>query len=108
MKLYRIGMSKRDCGTQEGKFGLLKSTSSLQDGGTEVYGAGVTKAELLCPGTSAGYFGLFVKYGQPPGWRYGEWDYRPEWDYFGDKDKTVEIRFDRTSEGFHTGNEPRH
>lgn len=30
-------------------------------------------------GEMAGYFGVFAKFGQPPGWRYGEWDFRPEW-----------------------------
>lgn len=59
---------------------------------------------LLChAGAKEGFFGLFAKYGKPPGWRYGEWDFRPEWDYFGEEDDEVELRFDATKEAWQSG-----
>ncbi|EIE26855.1 hypothetical protein COCSUDRAFT_39831 [Coccomyxa subellipsoidea C-169] len=50
-----------------------------------------------------GFFGLFAKFGKPPGWRYGEWDFRPDWDYFGAEDDELEIRLDATKEAWQTG-----
>lgn len=57
-------------------------------------------------GAGDGYFGLFAKFGKPPGWRYGEWDFRPDWDYFGAEDNELEIRFDATKEAWQTGASP--
>ena len=54
-------------------------------------------------GPNGGYFGAFVKFGQPPGWRYGEWDFRPEWNYFGERQEDVEVRFDASKEAWQTG-----
>ena len=51
----------------------------------------------------AGYFGLFAKYGQPPGWRYGEWDFRPEWDYFSERNKDIEVKFDASQPAWQLG-----
>ena len=59
--------------------------------------------EEQCAGENGGYFGAFVKYGQPPGWRYGEWDFRPEWNYFGERQEDVEVRFDASKEAWQTG-----
>ncbi|KAK9843435.1 hypothetical protein WJX81_002486 [Elliptochloris bilobata] len=53
--------------------------------------------------TNLGYTGLFVKYGQPPGWRYGQWDFRPEWDYYSERESDLEIRFDATHSAWQTG-----
>ena len=44
-----------------------------------------------------------MKYGQPPGWRYGEWDFRPDWNYFGERQEDVEVRFDASKEAWQTG-----
>ena len=53
-----------------------------------------------CPG----YFELFAKYGQPPGWRYGQWDFRQAYQYYQtQQDKDEEVKFDRDTEGFQTG-----
>ena len=57
----------------------------------------------LRAGTNLGYTGLFVKYGQPPGWRYGQWDFRPEWDYYSERDSDLEVRFDATHNAWQTG-----
>ena len=57
----------------------------------------------LCAGLKAGYFGLFAKYGQPPGWRYGEWDFRPEWDYFSERNKDIEVKFDASQPAWQLG-----
>lgn len=57
--------------------------------------------QLLAAGTGSGYFRVFAKFGQPPSWRYGEWDFRPRWDYEDDSD--VEVTFDQRMEGFQTG-----
>ncbi len=54
-------------------------------------------------GAEEGFFGLFAKFGKPPGWRYGEWDFRPDWDYFGAEDDELEIRLDATKEAWQTG-----
>ena len=55
-------------------------------------------------GGEGGYFGVFAKYGQPPGWRYGEWDFRPSWDYYSERGQDdLEMRFDATKEAWQTG-----
>ena len=56
-----------------------------------------------CAGLEAGYFGLFAKYGQPPGWRFGEWDFRPEWDYFSERNEDIEIKFDASQPAWQQG-----
>lgn len=53
-----------------------------------------------------GYTGLFAKYGQPPGWRYGQWDFRPEWDYYSERESDLEIRFDATHSAWQLGVSP--
>ena len=53
-----------------------------------------------------GYTGLFAKYGQPPGWRYGQWDFRPEWDYYSERESDLEIRFDATHSAWQLGARP--
>ena len=57
----------------------------------------------LHAGTNLGYTGLFVKYGQPPGRRYGQWDFRPEWDYYSERESDLEVRFDATHNAWQTG-----
>ena len=47
--------------------------------------------------------GLYAKFGQPPGARYTEYDFRPEWDYFQEDDADMEIQFDASMPGFQTG-----
>ncbi len=54
-------------------------------------------------GLEAGYFGLFAKFGQPPGWRYGEWDFRPEWDYFSERNEDIEVKFDASQPAWQQG-----
>jgi hypothetical protein len=54
-------------------------------------------------GSHYGYFGAYLKFGQPPGWRYGEYDLRPKWDYVTEDDSDLEIKFDRKTEGYQTG-----
>lgn len=44
-----------------------------------------------------------MKYGQPPGWRYGEYDLRPEWQFGSAEDSDLEIAFDRQTSGYQTG-----
>ncbi len=56
-----------------------------------------------CAGLEAGYFGLFAKFGQPPGWRYGEWDFRPEWDYFSERNEDIEVKFDASQPAWQQG-----
>ena len=58
---------------------------------------------MVCAGLEAGYFNLFAKYGQPPGWRYGEWDFRPEWDYFSERNKDIEVKFDASQPAWQLG-----
>lgn len=59
-----------------------------------------------CAGMNLGYTGLFAKYGQPPGWRYGQWDFRPEWDYYSERESDLEIRFDATHSAWQLGARP--
>lgn len=54
-------------------------------------------------GTRYGYFSAAAKFGQPPGWKYGQWDFRPQWDYYSEDDNELEVAFDRSMEGFQTG-----
>ena len=61
---------------------------------------------LLAAGTKFGYFGAFAKFGQPPGWRYGQWDFRPQWDLYQEQDNDLEIAFDQTMEGYQSGDTP--
>ena len=58
---------------------------------------------LRAAGGTFGYFGAFAKFGQPPGWHYGEWDFRPQWDYYTEDDSDLEIAFDQTQEGYQAG-----
>jgi hypothetical protein len=46
---------------------------------------------------------VFAKFGQPPGWRYGEWDFRPSWDYFSEREDDLEMRFDASKEAWQQG-----
>lgn len=55
-------------------------------------------------GEASGYFEVFLKYGQPPGWHYGQWDFRQAYQYYqteGEKDQ--EVKFDAQTDGFQTG-----
>ena len=54
---------------------------------------------------SNGYFDVFAKQGQPPGWHYSQYDFRPAYQYFkgDDEEKDKEIKFDQQSIGFQTG-----
>ncbi|KAK9810844.1 hypothetical protein WJX73_001470 [Symbiochloris irregularis] len=49
------------------------------------------------------YMGLYVKYGQPAGARFNQYDFRPEWDYYKEDDGDMEIAFDASKQGFQTG-----
>ena len=58
----------------------------------------------FCPaGDDYGYFSAFIKYNQPPGWRYGQYDFRPSWDYYSQEDSDLEIAFDQSEEGYQQG-----
>ena len=52
-----------------------------------------------------GYFEVFAKQGQPPGWHYSQYDFRPEYRYYkaDDEEKDQEIKFDVHSANFQTG-----
>ncbi len=55
-------------------------------------------------GEAGGYFEVFLKYGQPPGWHYGQWDFRQAYQYYQtEEDKDQEVKFDAQTEGFQTG-----
>jgi hypothetical protein len=55
-------------------------------------------------GQEGGYFGVYAKFGQPPGWRYGEWDFRPSWDYYSQRgEDDLEMRFDASKEAWQMG-----
>ena len=55
-------------------------------------------------GEASGYFEVFLKYGQPPGWHYGQWDFRQAYQYYQtEQDKDQEVKFDAQTEGFQTG-----
>ena len=71
--------------------------------GNRVYGHALLEYLEKCAGLEAGYFGLFAKYGQPPGWRYGEWDFRPEWDYFSERNEDIEVKFDASQPAWQQG-----
>lgn len=59
---------------------------------------------VLAGGEAGGYFELFLKYGQPPGWHYGEYDFRQAYNYYSSQDtKDQEIKFDSDSDDFQTG-----
>ena len=60
---------------------------------------------MLAGSKTAGYFEVFAKQGQPPGWHYSQYDFRPTYQYFQDDDeeKDQEIKFDVQSAGFQTG-----
>ena len=57
----------------------------------------------LPPGSYYSYFGAYMKFGQPPGWRYGEYDLRPIWKFGGQEDSDLEIQLDRQTEGYQIG-----
>ena len=47
---------------------------------------------------------MFLKYGQPPGWHYGQWDFRQAYQYYQtEQDKDQEVKFDAQTDGFQTG-----
>ena len=48
-------------------------------------------------------FGAYLKFGQPPGWRYEQYDFRPRWSFGEEQDSNMEIVFDPTTPGFQTG-----
>ncbi|KAL3154641.1 hypothetical protein ABBQ32_014088 [Trebouxia sp. C0010 RCD-2024] len=52
-----------------------------------------------------GSFRLFAKQGQPPGWHYNQYDFRPAYQYYqtADDEQDQEIKFDVESAGFQTG-----
>ena len=60
---------------------------------------------VLSGSQSNGNFEVFAKQGQPPGWHYSQYDFRPAYQYFQDDDeeKDQEIQFDVHSTGFQTG-----
>lgn len=58
---------------------------------------------LVRSGDRFGYMGLYTKFGQPPGSRFNQYDYRPAWDYFREDDSDMEVKFDASLEGFQTG-----
>lgn len=54
-------------------------------------------------GSKYGFFGAYLKYGQPPSWRYSEYDLRPHWDFTSEGDNDLEMELDKTSGSFQTG-----
>ena len=55
-------------------------------------------------GKAGGYFEVFLKYGQPPGWHYGQYDFRQPSNYWSTEETTdQEVKFDADTEGFQTG-----
>ena len=65
-----------------------------------------TRSNMVLTGSkSGGYFEIFAKQGQPPGWHYSQYDFRPAYQYYKDdeEEKDKEIKFDRQSIGFQTG-----
>ncbi|DBB04188.1 hypothetical protein WJX77_010421 [Trebouxia sp. C0004] len=64
----------------------------------------VAEEEDSACGEASGYFEVFLKYGQPPGWHYGQWDFRQAYQYHQtEEDKDQEVKFDAQTEGFQTG-----
>lgn len=62
---------------------------------------------MVVPGSKTnGYFEVFAKQGQPPGWHYSQYDFRPAYHYYyqqDDEEKDQEIKFDVQSVGFQRG-----
>lgn len=60
---------------------------------------------VLSGSKTHGYFEVFAKQGQPPGWHYSQYDFRPAYQYYqvDDEEKDLEIKFDVQSIGFQTG-----
>lgn len=60
---------------------------------------------VLSGSKTHGYFEVFAKQGQPPGWHYSQYDFRPAYRYYqaDDEEKDLEIKFDVQSIGFQTG-----
>ena len=59
------------------------------------------------PGLRAGsdysYVGVYGKWGQPPGWSYGQSDFRSNGGYFPGNQLAYELKFDASMPGFQTG-----
>ena len=61
---------------------------------------------VLSGSKTNGYFEVFAKQGQPPGWHYSQYDFRPAYQYYyqqDDEEKDQEIKFDVQSVGFQRG-----
>ena len=58
---------------------------------------------MLLAGSVYSDFGAYLKFGQPPGWRYSQYDLRPRWSFGEEQDSNMEIAFDPTTPGFQTG-----
>ena len=58
---------------------------------------------VLPTGAPNGWIELYAKFGQPPGWRFGQYDVRPEWDYYSDTDDDAELSIDRNNDNFQPG-----
>ena len=59
---------------------------------------------LLAGGKAGGYFELFLKYGQPPSWHYGQYDFRQSYNYYSSEEtKDQEVKFDSDTDDFQTG-----
>lgn len=62
-------------------------------------------AHVFAGNKDYGSFRLFAKQGQPPGWHYNQYDFRPAYQYYqtADDEQDQEIKFDVESAGFQTG-----
>ena len=56
-------------------------------------------------GSGYNYVSLYAKYGQPPGWAYGQSDFHTSGGYspWDQGEAAYELKFDATEEGFQTG-----
>lgn len=55
-------------------------------------------------GKNGSYFETHIKYGQPPGWHYGQYDFKQKYNYFiSDEDADQEVKFDAEAPEFQTG-----
>ena len=57
----------------------------------------------LHAGSQYSYVGVYGKWGQPPGWSYGQSDFRSNGGYFPGQQLAYELKFDASMTSFQTG-----
>ena len=61
------------------------------------------QTHVLWAGSEYSYVGVYGKWGQPPGWSYGQSDFRSNGGYFPGNQLAYELKFDASMPGFQTG-----